>query len=134
MGINEGAFGPAALKWDRNQFALPCKGPGLPPERWIQEQLCRLSRPLRRHDDLIPFSMTLGLLPILARIVADLVLKTVLLLIAVVSMPLGGRFGHRRVLPLFCGFSTTGGWVWASKQISRTACGHERRCRWASLA
>ena len=56
--------------------------------------------PLRRDGDLIPFSMTLGLLPILARIVAYLILKTVLLLIVVVSVLLVSRFGHRRVLPL----------------------------------
>ena len=56
--------------------------------------------PLRRDGDLIPFSMTLGLLPILARVVAYLILKTVLLLIVVVSVLLVSRFGHRRVLPL----------------------------------
>ena len=50
--------------------------------------------------DLIPFSMTLGLLPILARTVAYVVLKTVLLLIAMVSVPLVGGFGHLSVLPL----------------------------------
>ena len=55
---------------------------------------------MRRDGDLIPFSMTLGLLPILARIVAYLVLKTVLLLIVVDSVPLAGGFGHRSVLPL----------------------------------
>ena len=56
--------------------------------------------PQLRDGDLIPFSMTLGLLPILARMVAYLILKTVLLLIVVVSVLLVGRFGHRRVLAL----------------------------------
>ena len=31
VGINEGAFGPASLKRERNPFALPRKGPGLLP-------------------------------------------------------------------------------------------------------
>ena len=56
--------------------------------------------PQLRDGNLIPFSMPLGLLPILARIVAYLLLKTVRLLIVVASVPLVGGFGHRRVLPL----------------------------------
>ena len=31
MGINEGAFGSASLKLDRNLFGLRCKNPGLLP-------------------------------------------------------------------------------------------------------
>ena len=56
--------------------------------------------PQLRDGDLIPFSMTLGWLPILARIVAYLLLKIVRLLIVVASVLLVGGFGHRRVLPL----------------------------------
>ena len=52
--------------------------------------------PLRRDGDLIPFSMTLGLLPILARIVAYLILKTVLLLIVVVSGAVAQTLGPLR--------------------------------------
>ena len=55
--------------------------------------------PQLRDGDSISFSMTLGLLPILARIVAYL-LHTVRLLIVVASVLLVGGFGHRRVLPL----------------------------------
>ena len=64
--------------------------------------------PQLRDGDSISFSMTLGLLPILARIVAYLLLKTVRLLIVVASVPLAGGYGHPRVLPLISVVSTPG--------------------------
>ena len=52
---------------------------------------------MRRDGDLIPFSLTLGVLPILARIVAYLLLEIVLPLIAVVLMPRLGGFGVPKI-------------------------------------
>ena len=54
---------------------------------------------MRRDGDLIPFSMTIGLLPISTRIVASLVLKWYLLM-SVVLVPLLGELCCEIALPL----------------------------------
>ena len=55
---------------------------------------CASPRPMRRDGDLIPFSMTIGLLPISTRIVASLALKSSSSHLPSVAVLRVGGFGH----------------------------------------
>ena len=91
LGQSEGAFGPATLKPDRNLFAI---------RRMSSGPLCGLRcscaspRPMRRDGDLIPFSMTIGLLLISTRIVASLALESSSSHLPSVAVLRVGGFGH----------------------------------------